>query len=218
MKKSWALAAALAVLFASPALSQDRGRDRDNRPDNDRGGAERGAPPAQSPPAQPRQQAPQAQPQQPQQGRDFGRGRDNGPQQNAQGNDRARPDRGNDRFARPDQGRDFRDNRGFDNGRGNNAFNNGRRDFRQFNRVYNAPRRFRAPAYHPPRGYFVRRWTFGERLPPTFWVRDYWLLDYFDFGLPPPPPGTLWVRVGSDALLIDRFDGEIIEVVYNVFF
>ena len=205
MKNSWLTAAALAALFASPALSQDRGRDQAPR-ERGQGHYERGAQPAQTPPAQPQQPAPQQQTR-PQQGRDFGR--DNGPRQNPPGNDR---------FARPDQNRDFRENRGFDNGRGNNGFNNGRRDFRQFNRVYNAPRRFRAPAYRPPQGFFARRWTFGERLPPSFWVRDYWLLDYFDFGLPPPPPGTLWVRVGSDALLIDRFDGEIVEVVYNVFY
>src|ERR1043166_3042847 len=83
MKNSWLTAAALAALFASPALSQDRGRDQQPR-ERGQGHYERGAQPAQTPPAQP-QQAPQQQAR-PQQGRDFGR--DNGPRQNPPGNDR----------------------------------------------------------------------------------------------------------------------------------
>jgi hypothetical protein len=34
----------------------------------------------------------------------------------------------------------------------------------------------------------------------------------------PPPPGTVWVRDNTDALLIDRYTGEVIEVDYNVFY
>jgi hypothetical protein len=33
-----------------------------------------------------------------------------------------------------------------------------------------------------------------------------------------PPPGTVWVRYGSDAVLIDRDTGEVIRVVYNIFY
>ena len=80
------------------------------------------------------------------------------------------------------------------------------------------PCRFHAPAYHQPQGYYVHHWTWGETLPPAFWVRDYWLTDYVVFDLFPPPPGAVWVRVGPDALLIDQFSGEIIEVEYNVFY
>ena len=34
----------------------------------------------------------------------------------------------------------------------------------------------------------------------------------------PPPPGTVWVRYGRDALLIDRYTGEVIQVEYSVFY
>lgn len=116
------------------------------------------------------------------------------------------------------------DNRGgFDN-RGNNGRgygNGGRRDYSGFNnyhRSYNATRRFRAPAYRRPSGWYDRRWTFGEFLPSLFWSSNYWLNDYNTYDLPPPPYGAVWVRNGNDALLIDRDSGEIISIEYGVFY
>ena len=55
-------------------------------------------------------------------------------------------------------------------------------------------------------------------LPVAFWARDYWLTDFNEYDLPPPPFGAVWVRVGDDALLIDQDSGEIIEVDYGVFY
>lgn len=55
-------------------------------------------------------------------------------------------------------------------------------------------------------------------LPGLFWARQYWLTDYTIYDLPPPPFGAIWVRVGSDALLIDQTSGMIIEVDYGVFY
>jgi Ni/Co efflux regulator RcnB len=49
-------------------------------------------------------------------------------------------------------------------------------------------------------------------------VRDYWLVDFAIYDLPPPPFGAVWVRVGFDALLIDDETGEIITVAYDVFY
>ena len=93
-----------------------------------------------------------------------------------------------------------------------------RPDFHAYNRNFTAAHRFHAPAYHRPPGFYVHRWVYGDILPSPFWVRDYWLPDFADFDLPPPPPGTMWVRYGADALLIDRYSGEIIEVEYSVFY
>lgn len=113
---------------------------------------------------------------------------------------------------------------GYDNNRGNNSRgygNSGRRDYRSFNnyhRSYNASRRFRAPAYRRPSGWYDRRWTFGEFLPSLFWSSNYWLNDYNTYDLPPPPYGAVWVRNGNDALLIDRDSGEIISIEYGVFY
>ena len=81
-----------------------------------------------------------------------------------------------------------------------------------------ATRRFRVGAYHPPRGYVSRRWNFGDRLPHTYFARNYWLTDFLAYGLLAPPPGLIWVRVGPDALLIDEYSGEIVRVEYDVFY
>jgi Ni/Co efflux regulator RcnB len=87
-----------------------------------------------------------------------------------------------------------------------------------FHQNFTATRRFHGPAYRQPPGYYSQRWTWGQTLPAAFWARDYWLTDFGAYDLPPPPFGAVWVRVGSDALLIDQESGQIIEVDYGVFY
>ncbi|HEX4026319.1 MAG TPA: RcnB family protein [Rhizomicrobium sp.] len=97
----------------------------------------------------------------------------------------------------------------------------GRHDFHgfvDFHQNFDAQRHFHAGAYRRPQGWYSHHWVFGETLPALFWARDYWLTDYVDFGLPPPPYGAVWVRNGNDALLIDQDTGEIITVEYGVFY
>jgi Ni/Co efflux regulator RcnB len=91
-------------------------------------------------------------------------------------------------------------------------------NYSSYHRAFNAPQRFHAPDYHRPAGWYAHRWSFGEILPPLFWTQDYWIGDFGDYGLMPPPPGTVWVRDGYDALLIDQYSGEIIQVEYGVFY
>jgi Ni/Co efflux regulator RcnB len=144
-------------------------------------------------------------------------------------------------FDRTDRNRDdrraFNDNRGNDNLGTRPGFNrdfnrDGRTDyrgqrsgprhdfsgFRDFHRNFQASRRFRGPDYRRPAGWYSHRWAFGEFLPAAFWVRDYWLIDFAEYDLPPPPYGAVWVRVDHDALLIDEDSGEIITVAYDVFY
>jgi Ni/Co efflux regulator RcnB len=90
--------------------------------------------------------------------------------------------------------------------------------FRDYHRNFHVSRRFQAPAYRRPAGWYEHRWGFGELLPAAFWARDYWLVDFAEYDLPPPPYGAVWVRVGGDALLIDEDSGEIITVAYDVFY
>jgi len=90
--------------------------------------------------------------------------------------------------------------------------------FNSMRRVFNAPQRFHAGAYVRPSGWYYHHWTFGEFLPAFFFTRNYWILDWANFDLDDPPPGTIWVRVGDDALLIDEYSGEVIEVAYGVFY
>jgi Ni/Co efflux regulator RcnB len=98
-------------------------------------------------------------------------------------------------------------------------FNNRYRNFNiaVFQRNVRASRHFHIGFYRAPTGYSYRRWVYGQRLPSTYFGRDYWLTDYLAFGLMAPPPGFVWVRFGPDALLIDEFTGEIVQVQYGIF-
>jgi Ni/Co efflux regulator RcnB len=140
-------------------------------------------------------------------GNGFAPGRDNNPGFNRPDN---RPGNGFDN-RRPDDRR----------GAGNPGYGGPRHDFsnfRDFHRDFRASRRFRGPDYRRPAGWYDHRWAFGEFLPTAFWARDYWLSDYNDYDLPPPPYGATWVRVGNDALLVDEDSGEVITVEYDVFY
>ncbi|THD70146.1 RcnB family protein [Phenylobacterium sp.] len=77
--------------------------------------------------------------------------------------------------------------------------------------------RFHAGFYRPPYGYYVRAWGFGDFLPRGWFGQPYWIGDFMNYDLPYPPPGFEWVRVGPDALMIDRFTGRIVQVVRGIF-
>ena len=220
MRKILLLSAGLLALLAAPAMAQRDGHGR--------GGQQHGAPAAQSAPAnraeagrQPmqRQQAQRPQFENRDHGqftqrngndrRDFGRQDNNRPQFNRGNNDRRD-------FGRNDR-RDFgrNDNRGF---RNDNRFGN--RNWSQYHRAFSAPQRFhfRGGIYQRPAGWYYRRWTYGDFLPSLFWGSSYWISDFAYYDLMPPPPDAVWVRDGDDALLIDRYTGEVIQVEYGVFF
>lgn len=91
-------------------------------------------------------------------------------------------------------------------------------DVTKYHRNFTAPKRFHAQSYRAPRGYHYQRWTYGQRLPSIYWTHDYWLTDFLTFGLIAPPDGYVWVRYGDDALLIDEYTGDIIQVEYDVFY
>jgi len=84
-------------------------------------------------------------------------------------------------------------------------------------RNFEAPRSFRAGAYQRPRGWYWHRWSYGEHLPRIFFASEYWIPDYVAFDLDAPPYGFVWVRYGDDALLVNRYTGEIVEVEYGLF-
>ena len=132
-------------------------------------------------------------------GRDNNAGRDNG--------------RGDNNAGRDNNG--GRDNNRW-NGRG--AGHNHNNAFDAFRRAFNAPRHYHHGRYHRPSGYYYQRWTLGAFLPSLFYTQSYWISDYEDFDLSDPPRGTVWVRYGDDALLIDRYTGEVIEVEYGIFY
>jgi Ni/Co efflux regulator RcnB len=83
--------------------------------------------------------------------------------------------------------------------------------------VFWSQHRFRVGAYRAPYGYYVRSWGFGDFLPRGWYGQDYGIDDFLDYDLPYPPPGYEWVRVGGDALMVDRFTGRIVQVVRGIF-
>ena len=175
----------------------------------------RGAPPNGSPPAgdrgqgwrqPPPQQAnppPQAAPDR----RPSGERRDDGRRPPPD----ARWDRDQDRRGW-DRGRQDwdRDHRGWDRDRP-------RYDPRDYPRSFRSDHRYRTCIYRPPPGFYVRSWVFGDILPRAWWTPNYRLNSWWDYGLPIPPIGYEWVRVGADALLVDMYSGRVVQVVYDVF-
>lgn len=86
-------------------------------------------------------------------------------------------------------------------------------------RAIRAPRRFRAPRrWVAPRGFAYRRFRLGERVPTVFLNPLYFLMDFAAYGLEPAPPGYVWIQEGSDAVLVNRFTGEVAQVEYDVFY
>ncbi len=86
----------------------------------------------------------------------------------------------------------------------------------RYRESYWANHRFRVRPYIYPRGWFARRWAFGQILPYGWYGSNYYL-DAYAFGLPQPPIGCEWVRVGNDAVLVDIWSGEILSVYYDLF-
>jgi len=75
---------------------------------------------------------------------------------------------------------------------------------------------FRIGIYYDPFGYNYRRFDIGYRLQPYYYQQQYWI-DPGMYQLPYPPPGTMWVRYWDDALLVDTYTGEVVDVIRNFF-
>jgi Ni/Co efflux regulator RcnB len=77
---------------------------------------------------------------------------------------------------------------------------------------------YRWQPYVQPRGWYYRHWAYGERLPSFFWGRQYWMDNYWQFGLIDPPYGYVWVRYGNDAMLVAVETGLILGAIYWLFY
>ncbi len=91
-------------------------------------------------------------------------------------------------------------------------------DVHTYQRNVTAQRHFNAGTYRAPQGYSYRRWSYGQNLPAIYFGRNYWINDYNSYDLIAPPYGYVWVRFGPDALLINEYSGEIVQVDYGVFY
>ncbi|MDE2302020.1 MAG: RcnB family protein [Sphingomonadales bacterium] len=87
------------------------------------------------------------------------------------------------------------------------------RDWRDENRDA-----FHVGRYFPPyRDWYYQRLAIGALLDPGFYAQDYWVDDPGDYHLPPAYGPYQWVRYYNDALLVNVYDGEVVDVIYDFF-
>lgn len=96
-----------------------------------------------------------------------------------------------------------------------------RDDHRYDWRDYRARHRstFHLPRYYAPHSwsYGYRRFSVGFRLDSLLFGSSYWIADPYYYRLPPAYGPYRWVRYYDDALLVDVRTGEVIDVVYDIF-
>ncbi|WP_395673831.1 RcnB family protein [Phenylobacterium sp.] len=110
-----------------------------------------------------------------------------------------------------------RDDRRWDNDRRRPPTNHPRWEPRRYPPIYTSPSRFRGHIWRPPVGFYSYSWGYGDILPRGWYDDGYRLHDWWNYGLPVPPPGLDWVRVGYDAILVDEYTGQVFQVVRMVF-
>jgi hypothetical protein len=76
---------------------------------------------------------------------------------------------------------------------------------------------FRLGFYYDPFGWNYRPYSIGWRLWPSYYSSRFWINDPWYYRLPYAPPGTRWIRYYNDAILVDTFTGEVVDVLYNFF-
>lgn len=123
---------------------------------------------------------------------------------------------------RNNDGRWQRDNRWQGNRQGyaGNWSRDWRRDNRYDWRGYRSSNRhvYRlSPYYAPYRNYSYRRLSPGFHLEALFFGSRYWINDPWYYRLPPADGPYRWVRYYDDALLVDIYSGEVVDVIYDFF-
>jgi Ni/Co efflux regulator RcnB len=71
--------------------------------------------------------------------------------------------------------------------------------------------------YLDPFGWGYQRYNIGWRMWPSYYGSQYWLNDPWQYRLPYAPPGYRWVRYWDDAVLVDTWSGQVVDVIYNFF-
>jgi len=92
--------------------------------------------------------------------------------------------------------------------------NDSRYDWRRYRNNHRSL--FNLGIYFDPFGYNYRRFDIGYRLYGAYLGQQYWI-DPALYGLPYPPPGAQWVRYWNDAVLVDMYSGEVIDVIRDFF-
>ena len=93
--------------------------------------------------------------------------------------------------------------------------NDHRYDWRNHRRHHHSL--FHLGFYYDPFGWNYRPFQIGWRLWPSYYSSRYWIDDPWEYRLPYAPPGYRWVRYWDDALLVDTWNGQVVDVIYNFF-
>ncbi|WP_428155730.1 RcnB family protein [Brevundimonas sp.] len=129
--------------------------------------------------------------------------------------------RGDHRYEQREDRRDHRQDRRDDRREFRQDQRQDRQEYRQQQRAYDrwqrAERRYNAPRYAPPRGYAVRTWSYGQRMPSYYRTNAYVVNDYNRYGLRAPPRGYQYVRSGNDVVLAAVAGGLITAVIAGLF-
>ena len=71
--------------------------------------------------------------------------------------------------------------------------------------------------YYDPFGWNYRRHNIGWYMYPTYYSARYWLNDPWQYRLPQAYGPYRWVRYWDDALLVNIYTGEVVDVIHNFF-
>jgi len=93
---------------------------------------------------------------------------------------------------------------------------NRRYDWYSYRRT--SPSAFRVGIYYSPyRNYSYRRLSVGFFLDSLFYSNRYWINDPWQYRLPDVYGPYRWVRYYDDALLVNVYSGEVVDVIYSFF-
>src|SRR3546814_17998620 len=69
--------------------------------------------------------------------------------------------------------------------------------------------------YSPYRNHRYTRFSIGFTLGSLFYGERYWINDPWYYRLPPAYGSYRWVRYYDDALLVDIYSGQVVDVIYD---
>ncbi|MCL6684785.1 RcnB family protein [Sphingomonas alba] len=71
--------------------------------------------------------------------------------------------------------------------------------------------------YSDPFGWNYRPWSIGSYMYPSYYDQSFWLNDPWQYRLPPAYGPYRWVRYWDDALMVNIYTGQVVDVIHNFF-
>jgi len=92
---------------------------------------------------------------------------------------------------------------------------NGKYDWQNHRRHHRSI--FHLGFYYDPFGWGYNPFQIGWRMWPSYYSSNFWINDPWYYRLPYAPPGTRWIRYYDDAILVDTWSGQVVDVIYDFF-